>query len=452
MSGPDLRWLPRYHVTATRNWINDPNGPIHHDGTYHLFFQENPHTRTWGVPRWGHVTSTDLVRWRRQPPAVEPDGIGADRDGCWSGCARVVNGRPAIYYTGIVGLSDADRVESVCRAVGSPDLLSWRKDPAPLIAGPPPGLHSGYHRDPFLWRDGAGWHLLLGSGTLGDDRHGEVVVYHSDDAERWRYAGVWFAGPRRLDGTELGQHWECPQLLRFDDADVLVLSCQVPGTPRPLAHAVAYVGRAAPDGFQGSFAGVLEPGGVFYAPAATVDASGRTLLWGWIQEELPLDLQLQLPLVGALSLPRLASVDDGRLVLRPAPELTGLRVGGPLAGPVDVSGRVVLVDAYDPQLEVVARVSGGSGSARWTIGPVRVEVDADSGVLTVADAARAAVTGLLRDAELRIFVDGSIVEVFLSGQPGITARCYESPEGPIVAEADGLDVRGCTIWGLGSAF
>jgi hypothetical protein len=65
--------------------------------------------------------STDLVRWRRQPPAVEPDGTGADGDGCWSGCARIVDGQTAIFYTGIVGLSDADRVESVCRAVGSSD-------------------------------------------------------------------------------------------------------------------------------------------------------------------------------------------------------------------------------------------------------------------------------------------------------------------------------------------
>lgn len=58
---------PRYHVTAERNWMNDPNGPIHHEGRWHLFFQANPEGPEWGPPSWGHVSSTDLARWERHP-------------------------------------------------------------------------------------------------------------------------------------------------------------------------------------------------------------------------------------------------------------------------------------------------------------------------------------------------------------------------------------------------
>ena len=203
MTGSDPGWLPGYHVTAERNWLNDPNGPIHHDGTYHLFFQENPDTRTWGIPRWAHVTSTDLVRWRRQPPAVEPREDGADRDGCWSGCARIIDGVPSIYYTGVVGRTDADRVESVCRAVGSSDLRSWRKDPEPMIPAPPPELRSGYHRDPFLWHDAHGWHMLLGSGTLRGERYGTIVI----NLRPTRCGGVTAGSGSALPDTWTGSTW-----------------------------------------------------------------------------------------------------------------------------------------------------------------------------------------------------------------------------------------------------
>ena len=33
---------PRFHFTPERNWMNDPNGMIYHDGEYHLFYQYNP--------------------------------------------------------------------------------------------------------------------------------------------------------------------------------------------------------------------------------------------------------------------------------------------------------------------------------------------------------------------------------------------------------------------------
>jgi len=120
-----------------------------------------------------------------------------------------VDGRPAIYYTGVVG-GDAGRVESVCRAWGSADLLAWERDAVnPLVPGPPQHLGSGYHRDPFLWQDDDGWHMLLGGGTSGDRRHGQVLLYDSADATAWTYKGVFYSASRWIGALDAGEQWEC---------------------------------------------------------------------------------------------------------------------------------------------------------------------------------------------------------------------------------------------------
>jgi len=418
------QWRPRFHVTGERNWINDPNGPVQHHGLYHLFYQANPESPFWGPPHWGHVCSTDLVRWTRLPMALAPETGQADADGCWSGCTRIIGGRPAIYYTGVIG-EDDERVESVCRAWGSDDLLEWRKDDAnPLVAGPPWQLGTGYHRDPFLWQDAGGWHMLLGSGTKEGDRHGLVLRYDSADATDWQYGGVFFEGPRFEGDVDLGEHWECPQLLFDGDRAALILSAQAPAAQRPLMRSVYYVGSVRDGRFEGTLGGRLDHGDVFYAPAFTSDAAGRTLLWGWAQERIDAGRQATLSHAGALTLPRQAAFEGDRLVTRPVPELEALRAE-PLAGD-PTAGRF----GAEPQMELVA-----VGTAGWTLTTdddaerLDVAIDRDRVELTVGDAA-----GVRRfeaplapgDAHrVRVFVDGSLVEVFADdGGASITTRAY----------------------------
>jgi beta-fructofuranosidase len=454
-------WVPRYHVTAERNWLNDPNGPIHWDGRYHLFFQTNPQAPHWDRPHWGHVSSADLVTWSRHPMALSPGADGPDREGCWSGCARAMDGEPVIFYTGVAG-EGHDRVESICRAVGSPDLERWTKDRSNPLAVPPDSLRSRYHRDPFLWQDGDGWHLLLGSGTVEGKHHGRALVYHSPDGRSWSYGGVFFEAPRRVEGIDLGEVWECPQLLRFEHGDVLVLSVKDPGSERPLLYSVYFVGEVRAGRFEGRLVDRVDHGPVFYAPAAMVDATGRTLMWGWIQDALPPSTTRQLPRVGALSLPRVADLVDGRLRTMPAPELVGLRLEPPLVGPVQVDGRMDLLGELDvPQLEIAALVSGNRGRASWEIGQgelgfIRLTVDLEEGNLVVeapgAGSHPARIPNRLDDAELRIYLDRSISEVYLSGHASTTVRSYP-PGGrraPIVASTSSseLQVRDCAVWQL----
>jgi beta-fructofuranosidase len=344
-----------------------------------------------------------------------------------------VQGRPAIYYTGVVGEDDG-RVETVCRAWGSADLLAWEPDACnPLVPGPPQQLGNGYHRDPFLWQDDDGWHMLLGGGTAGEGRHGQVLRYDSADATAWTYTGVFYRAPRWIAALDAGEHWECPQLLLDGDAAALVVSCQTPGEHRPLLHSVAFTGALRDGRFHGELDCRLDYGDVFYAAALFRDDSGRTLLWGWAQERLDPERQATLPHAGALSLPRDVRLDDGRLRMHPIPELQKLRRGIP--DPDARDGSIALL----AQSELAATFTGrGRGGWRLIdrdgIARVLIDVDLDRHCFRVAvtdgNATPHPLTAPLQPRgshAVRVFIDGSLIEAVADDERFVTTRAY--PEG-----------------------
>src|SRR5699024_5377051 len=69
-------YRPAYHFTPKNGWMNDPNGLVYLDVTYHLFLQHKPDDIKWGPMHWGHATSTDLVHWDEQEIALFPDSLG----------------------------------------------------------------------------------------------------------------------------------------------------------------------------------------------------------------------------------------------------------------------------------------------------------------------------------------------------------------------------------------
>lgn len=73
---PDEQYRPQVHFSPKKNWINDPNGMVYHNGIYHLFFQYHPYSSVWGPMHWGHATSKDLIRWKEEAIAIYPDSIG----------------------------------------------------------------------------------------------------------------------------------------------------------------------------------------------------------------------------------------------------------------------------------------------------------------------------------------------------------------------------------------
>ena len=91
---------PQFHFSSKRGWLNDPNGLVHYDGEYHLYYQHNPfgwdHSRNDYNKTWGHAVSTDLVHWKELPGVIHPDHLGT----IYSGSAVVDEHNSTEFQTG----------------------------------------------------------------------------------------------------------------------------------------------------------------------------------------------------------------------------------------------------------------------------------------------------------------------------------------------------------------
>src|SRR3954452_2031940 len=63
---------PQIHFSPKAHWMNDPNGMVYNNGTYHLFFQYYPDRTVWGPLHWGRGTCKGLLHWNPPPIALDP--------------------------------------------------------------------------------------------------------------------------------------------------------------------------------------------------------------------------------------------------------------------------------------------------------------------------------------------------------------------------------------------
>lgn len=459
---------PAYHFAPPTNWLNDPNGLIQFDGTYHLFYQHNPAEPVWGDIHWGHARSEDLLHWTDEPIALEPDTPDVDDDGCFSGCAVTDDGVPTLVYTGI----DGDRARQ-CLATGDETLRQWEKPSVnPVVETSPPGVDPFDFRDPFVWREDDRWSMVVGAATESDSR---VLLYRSSDLRDWEYRGVVFVDDRP------DVMWECPALVALDGRgrdrnrnQYLLL-----GSLLPTRTVRYYVGSYADGRFEPRRVGLLDAGD-FYAPQPFVDESGRIVLVGWVEEARAEPAQRAAGWSGLMALPRELSLgDDGRLRTTPVDEVRRLReleYDLPAVGPGD--GTVLVDQPRSETFELVATVSGtdaGNEPGSASIGVLRspdgleetvVRVDPDRGTVTV-DRSRSSDDPAVETTDqtahfeptadpvtVRCFVDRSIVEVYADGRACLTSRVYptHADSTGIAISTDGASVDGGSVWELASVW
>lgn len=396
---------PQYHFLPPSNWMNDPNAPVWFQGQYHMFYQYNPKAAQWDTMHWGHAVSGDMLHWKHLPIALAPTPGGPDKDGCFTGCMVVENGKPVIVYTGV-----QPEVQCLAR---SEDLLTWTKDPHnPVIAGPPPVVDTPGFRDPQVWREGNEWRLAIGAGFRG--KGGTVLMYRSDDLIQWAYMKPLLTG-KKLDGPKdpvgSGEMWECPDFFPVGNKWLLYVSTQ--------DKVLYWLGRWKNDEFAPESNGVLVHGSG-YAPKSCEASGKRRIIWAWLREQRSKEDQLRAGWSGSMSLAVVPSLSrSGELRLDPAVEYESLR------------GKKMRGGALDDCCEIHVKLDAERPFGLLRGGREVVAYDPESRMLVVGKTeAPMPKVG----PELRIFLDGSVVEVFVNRRMWVTGRVY--------GENRGLSLRG----------
>lgn len=414
---------PKYHYLPARGWMNDPNGLIQFEGKYHLFCQHNPEWPTSGKVLWGHAASDDLVRWSHLPHALFPD-MPYDSDGVWSGCAVNDNGTPVLIYTGV-------HPEVQCIAIGDRDMLHFRKyEENPVIAAPPRDLEVTGFRDPYVWRNGNEWLMVIGSGIK--DKGGAILLYRSDDLRKWEYLHPAFVG----DSNDTGEMWECPNFIRISDRWVLFVAVN--------SRSIYFVGDFDDGRFVPVYRGETDLGGSLYAPQVFRDQSRRVVLFGWLWERQSPESQAAAGWAGVQSLPRVVTLSPtGHLDFAPVPEVDSLRDDLLFHSTMTDLKRGFSLELQTNTIEIAAEIEPQDFGVcqiavlRSPDGCEETVVSCDLGARTLSidttkssldeSAVRELRSVRMSDRDgrvsLRIFVDRSVVEAYANGTV-LTARVY----------------------------
>ncbi|WP_237200215.1 glycoside hydrolase family 32 protein [Rothia nasimurium] len=449
---------PALHLAPPVGRLNDPNGLVYHDGTYHAFYQYSPVHPVRAV-FWRYATSTDLTHWQDQKTAIDPIKW-YDKNGCYSGSGIVApNGDLEFFYTGNVKDDDGNRETYQALFTSSNKGETFRRhENNPLITGPAEG-YTAHYRDPHVFERNGHWWAVIGAQR--ENLTGAVVVYTSTDRRTWDFAGeLTFSDPTL---TDLGYMYECPNLIFQTDevtgqeTAVLIFSPQGMEPDGEKYQNIFQTGYVA-----GTLDGLhltvttpfteLDAGTEFYAPQVysnTLTPAGEHIMLGWFgnadQDDLP---SWDNHWVHQMTYPRALAVRDGKvyqnpvkqlntaLPLTPAqvaadgtlPDLKDARVFR-LTGTVDVSAGpvdLVIEDAKGPALTLTF----SEDSARLDRSGTRYHVGGDVRTRSLTPASQRTFELLIDAAGTELFVDGG-AEVFSSRTffhgPDRTVR-LESPE------------------------
>ena len=454
---------PLYHFVSPESTLNDPNGLSFWQGQWHLFYQGYPPEDS--RQHWGHAISDDLIHWRDLPYAIYPD----PEECCYSGTALVEDDRVIAMYHGT-------KLGNMIALSSDPLLLNWEKvgdgavipmaksddDPLPYTVF-----------DPCIWKKGEFYYALSG-GTLPKGPANKQIranfLFRSNDLENWEYLHPFIENDRY---TVVGDDGACPYFWPIGaDKHIFLMYSHMTGGQYLLGdYDKARDKFDVTDGGLCNF-GPSTPSGV-HAPSAVPDGKGGVIVIFNMNQGIPTRGWNQI-----MTLPRLLLVDeDNRLQIEPAGDIESLRHDHQQVGTMELPANkeIVLESVSGNTLELALELDPGdaplvelnvlrspgkeeytriaffkhrgnryrqrlsktlamnASTAAMMELPQRYEslisIDTSYSSTLPEALSRAPETApvYLEDDEplqLRVFIDRSVVEVFVNGKQCVAVRVY----------------------------
>ncbi|MCR4588108.1 MAG: glycoside hydrolase family 32 protein [Lachnospiraceae bacterium] len=445
------RYHTVYHLCPPAKWMNEPHAAFYKDGYYHIFYQANPHGPIWDNICWGHLVSSDMVNWTYEGIALNPDSEPdneIDPDGCWSGSTCInEEGVPVIFYT--AGNNQYLPNQSVATAVPAdptdPKCRIWKKQGVlqrqPLDIG-----FTGEFRDPYVFRRGGKYYMLVGTGDRCNGG-GNALVYKGDTIDTLALQGMLMDYQYELC-PEAGHVWELPVLLPLYDqrgvhqADIFLLcSCQVENGRVETYYFLGHFNEETCK-FQAQSAtpGLIDLGrSIFTGPSGIVTKDKRSILFTIAQGgRNPVD-EFQSGWAHNGGMPVELSMEEGALRVRPIREIESYFTETVYEGTDPEEAADILLLEHKAELTATGRgltleLQAGNDS-------VILSYSKDSGIFRSFRKSDPGQCSIDRGAidhvqipeeesiQLEILVDHSLVEIYLNRRKSISLRNYEYEDG-----------------------
>ncbi len=446
---------PSFHGMPSGGWSNETHGAVYYNGKYHVFFQKNPNGPYMARLNWGHIVSDNLYKWEEVKTAVSP-GEWYDQKGCWSGCVftddELTGGKPNIFYTGV----DYARAMISQAKPADEELLNWNKvENNPVVDGRPDGLSDDF-RDCYMFRDGDKLYMIVGSSK---DGKGVTTLHRYDKATgKWSNDGSIFFSSSNV--AQCGSFWEMPSITKIGDKWLFMV------TPLGMSTGVRTI----------YWTGSINSDGTFSADSPspkTLELSGfskegygllsptvfkhddKVLMTGIVPDKLSSEDNYRLGYAHTYSLPREISLDGkGNLVQKPYDGLTAMRSATSYEkSAFTLSGSQDLSPVEGRKLELTGKFvvgrndfgftffGNGDNAARLTYSPTSGMVKLDvSGIDRIVqdgpyngiyEGALTYPLSVSDEMKLTVYVDHSIVDIFVNDNYAASVRVFPQDENAI---------------------
>jgi beta-fructofuranosidase len=476
------RYRPLFHFVSPESTLNDPNGLSFWQGNWHMFYQAYPPEDR--RQHWGHAISRDLIHWQDLPYAIYPSPERA----VFSGSALVEDNRVIAMYHGT-------EVGNMVAVSSDPLLLNWDKVTGTAVV--PIRSKTGFPLpysvfDPSIWKSN-GVYYSLSAGRVPNGPGGKPVpvgsLFRSKDLANWEYVHEFVENDRF---TVVGDDYACPYFWPLGDRYIMPFYSHMRGGQYLLGdYDTARNKFVVTQGGKFNF-GPSNPSGV-HAPSATPDGKGGVIVIFNMNAGKPTgewDMIMSLPR-------RLSLIGKDEVGQEPAGNIESLRYNRREVKPMTLTANkeIVLqnirgnsmevnleIDPKDvPMLELNvlrspkkeeytrivfmgARGMGPGRNYRFGEVPVLQSERPAAGTtprpqftpppresLITIESSMSSLHPDVRprgpetapfylspgeNLKLRIFVDRSVVEVFVNGKQCVAARVYPSRE-----DATGVSIR-----------